>query len=156
MPNNVLKILYAAHVLPHLQYCTPIWCNTYPTHLLPLVRLQKKIIRIITNSGYFDHTQPLFKNTSILKLFDINKSQIAFYMYKLVKRGDSINLLPQHDYPTRTREHLRVPQHNLTVFQHSLAYSGPKIWNNIPDSIKALSTPSSFKRHYKQYILSQY
>ena len=48
MPIYVLKILYNAHVIPHLQYCVPIWCNTYPTHLLPLIRLQKKIIRIVT------------------------------------------------------------------------------------------------------------
>ena len=42
MPSNVLQLMYNAHVLPHFQYCTPIWCNTYPTHLLPLFRLQKK------------------------------------------------------------------------------------------------------------------
>ncbi len=24
MPNNVLEILYNAHVLPHLYYCTPV------------------------------------------------------------------------------------------------------------------------------------
>ena len=42
VPNHVLTILYNAHVLPHLQYCIPIWCNTYPSHLLPLFRLQKK------------------------------------------------------------------------------------------------------------------
>lgn len=42
MPRHVLKIIYNAHVLPILSYCIPIWCNTYPTHLLPLFRLQKK------------------------------------------------------------------------------------------------------------------
>lgn len=34
MPNYVLKALYNAHVLPHFQYCSPIWCNTNPTHLV--------------------------------------------------------------------------------------------------------------------------
>ena len=156
MPNNILTILYNAHVLPHLQYCSPIWCNTYPTHLLPLFLLQKKIIRIVTNSGYFDHTQPLFKSMNILKLFDINKLQTAVYMHKLVSTTNPLHLLPQHNYPTRTCEHLRVPQHNLTVFQHSLAYSGPKLWNVIPDSIKTLPTLPSFKRQYKKHLLSQY
>ena len=84
MPTYILKTLYYAHVLPHIQYCTPIWCSTYPTHLLPLFRLQKKIIRIITNSDYFEHIQLLFKNNNILKLVDINKLQIAIYMFKLL------------------------------------------------------------------------
>ena len=156
MPRNVLQIMYNAHILPYFQYCTPIWCNTYPTHLLTLFRLQKKIIRIISNHSYYEHTQPLFKNMNILKLFDINKLQIGIYMYKSVNRGNMTALLPQHDYPTRTREHLRVPQHSLSLFQHSLTYSGPKTWNSVPTHIQQLPTLRTFKKHYKQYILNQY
>ena len=76
MPTYILKTLYDAHVLPHIQYCTPIWCSTYLTHLLPLFKLQKKVICTITNSDYFEHTQPLFKKktNNILKLFDINSN----------------------------------------------------------------------------------
>ena len=157
MPSKVLKTLYDAHVLPHLQYCSPIWCSTYPTHLLPLFRLQKKIIRIITNSDYFDHTEPLFKTTNILRIYDINRVQIAIYMYKLLQ-GTTINtaLLPQHNYPTRTRENLRIPQHTLTLYQHSLSYLGPKTWNAVPDYIKTLPSLMSFKRQMKKYITSQY
>ena len=64
MTMDVLRLLYNAHVLPHVHYCTPIWCIIYPTHLLPLFRLQNKFIRIITISNYFVHTQPLFKETN--------------------------------------------------------------------------------------------
>lgn len=156
MPIDVLKMLYNAHVLPHLYYCTPIWCNTYPTHLLPLFRLQKKIIRIITNSDYFAHTQPLFKETNSLKLFDINKLQIGIYMYKKIKSETSVSLQPQHTYFTRTHENLRTPAHNLTLFQHSLSYSGPKTWNSIPNNIKALNSIHSFKEQFKKHILLNY
>ena len=127
MPTDVLKMLYNAHVLPHLHYCTPVWCSTYPTHLLPLFKLQKKIIRITTKSDYFAHTQPLFKETNLLTLFGINKLQIGTYMYKKSKIATSVILNPQHTYFTSTHEDLRVPAHNLTVFQHSLAYLAPKI-----------------------------
>ncbi len=113
MPIYVLNILYYAHVLPHLMYCTNIWANTYSTHLLPLFILQKKIIRVITNNNYFAHTQPLFKQNKILKLFDINKLQIAIYMYKKTQTNNDINE-PLHQYPTRTRQNLRIPAHNLT------------------------------------------
>ena len=119
MPNYVLKVFYNAHVLPHLMYCSPIWCSTYPTHLLPLFRLQKKIIRIVTNSDYFEHTQPLFKNNSILKLFDIIRLQIAIYMYKSqhnIQNRTNTTLQPQHNYPTRTRDNLNIPTHNLTIY----------------------------------------
>ena len=110
----------------------------------------------MSNHSYFHHTHPLFKNMNILKLFDINKLQIGIYMYKAVNRGNLIALLPHHNYPTRTREHLRVPQHNLSLFQHSLAFSGPKIWNSVPTHIQQLPTLRTFKKHYKQCILAQY
>ena len=156
MPIDVLKVVYNAHVLPHLYYCTPIWCNTYPTHLLPLFRLQKKIIRIITNSDYFAHTQPLFQETKSLKLFDINKLQISTYMYKKVKNDTDMPLQPQHAYFTRNNEKLRIPAHNLTLFQHSLSYSGPKTWNSIPNSIKILPSIHSFKKQFKKHTLLNY
>ena len=156
VPHYVLTILYNAHVLPHFQYCIPIWCNTYPTHLLPLLRLQKKIIRIITKSDYFAHTQSLFKETNILKLFDINKIQTGIFMYKLINIGNTSTLRQQHNYPTRTRGNLRTPIHHLTIFQHSLSFTGPKTWNSIPEHIKSLPTLSSFKKQYKKHIISQY
>ena len=156
VPSNILKVLYDAHVLPHLQYCTPIRCSTYPTHLLPLFRLQKKIIRIITKQNYFEHTQPLFKSSHILKIFDINLLQIAIYMFKLSHNTSNNILLPQHHYPTRTHDNLIIPLHTLTIFQHSLAYLGPKTWNSLPSHIRSLPTINTFKNHFKKHIISKY
>ena len=93
---------------------------------------------------------------NILKVFDINKLQIGIYMNKSFNRGYMTALLPQHNYPTRTREYLRIPQHSLSLFQHSLTYSGPKIWNSVPSHIQQLPTLRTFKKHYKQYILDHY
>ena len=155
VPIYVLTILYNAHVLPHLHYCSPIWSSTYPTHLLPLFRLQKKVIRIITNSNYLDHTEPLFKRYNILKNFDINRMQIAIYMYKYIHDFNNSTTV-QHSYPTRTRHNLRTPLHTLTLFQHSLSYLGPKVWNAVPEQIKTLPTLTSFKKQFKRYIITKY
>ena len=156
MPQNILRIMYNAHILPHLQYCTPIWCNTYPTHLLPLLRIQKKIIRIVTNSAFLAHTKPLFKKLELLNLFDLNKLQIGLYMYSTTNNHTQHFQEIQHNYPIRTRENLRIPIHNLTLFQHSLAFSGPKTWNSIPSHIKNLRSIHSFKNKLKKYLLKKY
>ncbi len=121
-----------------------------------LFRLQKKILRIITKSNFFDHTQPLFKETRIIKLFDLNTLEIAIYMYKHIYRNRNINNEVCHNYPTRTRNEIRAPQHNLTIFQHSMSYMGPKIWKSVPDNIKNLPSLHSFKKHYKLYMTSSY
>lgn len=136
VPQYVFIILYNAHVLPHLQYCIPIWCNTYPTHLIP-IQIAEKNNRIITFSDYFAHAQPLFKETNILKLFDINKMQIGIQMYQQIKDRNNTAIRHQYNYPTRTRDNLSIPLHHLTIFQHSLSFTGLKTWNSIPEHIRS-------------------
>ena len=154
VPTYILKCLYNAHVVPHLQYCTSIWANSFPTHLLPLFRLQKRIIRLITGSEFYAHSQPLFRDSLSLKLFDINKLHIATHMYKLLKYGNEV--LHTHNYPTRACGNLQIPRHSLSLYKHSVSYSGPIIWNSIPEHIKNASTIRSFRNKYKRLILSQY
>ena len=60
MPDFVLMRMYNAHVSSTLNYCNLIWANTFPTHILPLLKAQKRIIRIITKSDPLAHTAPLF------------------------------------------------------------------------------------------------
>lgn len=82
MPSFILKTSYDAHALPRLVSFSPTWCSTCPTHLLPLSRLQKKTIRIVTSSDYFEHIEPLFQDNNMLKLLEINKLQIVTYKFK--------------------------------------------------------------------------
>ncbi len=60
-------------------------------------------------------------------------------MYKLLK-SDSESLCTQHNYSTQTRDNLQIAKHSLSLFKHSLSYSGPKIWNAMPDEVKNAST----------------
>ena len=68
LPPNVLKCLYYTMVYPYLIYCIESWGASYVTNLSPLIILQKRVIRIITNNGKLAHTTPLFKKLNILKL----------------------------------------------------------------------------------------
>ena len=66
--KKVLVNLYNTFVLPYLIYCVEIWGNACDTHLDPLIKLQKKIIRFISFSTYTEHTTPLFLKLNILPL----------------------------------------------------------------------------------------
>ena len=135
-----------------------MYCNIqqqYQCHLDGLNILHKKVVRIMTNSDYCEHTFPLFKDLKILKLSDISNLSIAVYMYK--KINSNANLIqPHHGYPTSNQYSLRVPSHRLTLFQHSLMYKGPKLWNDIPAVIKEIPSLHSFKEKFKKYLLLSY
>lgn len=154
MPPDVLKSIYYAHIYSLLTYCNPIWSTTYSTYLTPLKLQLKKIVRIITNSSYFEHTDPLFKQTKLLKLNDVTKLAIATHMY--INKDDHRHLFPPHDYNTRHRDDLNVPLHRLSKFQHTTAYLGPVIWNSIPPQIQEAPSLNSFKARLKNHIISNY
>ena len=67
-----LKTLYTSLIQSHLEYGVIIWSTCNSTSLQPLIRMQKKAIRIISNAPYNSHTEKLFKKhnfaTQIIKL----------------------------------------------------------------------------------------
>ena len=48
-----------------------------------------------------------------------------------------------------------VPRANMSLFKSSLAYNGPKLWNNLPNEIKNMNSLYSFKISLKDYIMKQ-
>ena len=154
VPEYVLKCLYNAHVLPHILYCIAIWGSTYSSHLQPLFILQKRAIRIITKAPFRETTQPLFKRTKILKLYDQIKLEVATYMFNNKNSQDFQRIINR--YNTRQVGQLQLPRHDLTHFEHSLAYCGPKLWNALTNDLKNKRTKRLFRFHYKKTILSQY
>ena len=56
-----------------------------------VLTLQKKAIRLISNSSYISHTNPLFIQHKLLKIGDLFKLKLLKLYYKL-----SYNLLPSY------------------------------------------------------------
>jgi hypothetical protein len=58
-----------------------------------------------------------------------------------------------HSVNTRDKHHLHRPVANLTCFQKSAYYSGMKIFNNLPSSLKSLMNEKvKFKVALKRYL----
>ena len=70
---NHMKTLYYSMIHPYLDYGALLWGSASKTNIKPIEILQKKAIRIITNSSYNTHTKPLFKKLRILTFHDMYK-----------------------------------------------------------------------------------
>ena len=157
MPPSILKIMYHAHVSSILNYCNIIWSNTYPTHLQPIIKMQKRIIRIITNSDFLEHTEPLFKQCKILNIENLRKFSLAVNFFKNIDV-----LLPQfqqnHAYNTRNRNRPRPIHHHRTVYEKSFLNQLPVIWNELldkcPDILAGNTSIETFKKNLKQHLIS--
>ena len=69
--SDALYTLYCAIFLPYLNYCAEVWGNTYQSSITPLFLKQKKVVRIICNANYLDHTDELFNKLNTLRLSHI-------------------------------------------------------------------------------------
>ena len=150
-PKTIL-VLYYSLVYPFIIYCILIWGGTFPTHLNKLILLQKKIIRIATNSTYNAHTTALFYENNILKFVDVFKLFLGCYAYCNL---ESFNFA-SHDYSTRNRLDPLPQFQRLTLTQRSLKFSAPLLFTKIHNDIRSSRTVAIFKRRYKKFLLSQY
>ena len=153
LPKNILIQLCYAIAYPYIQYCNLVYANTFDTHLDPLEKLQKKLIRLIANAPFLAHTNELFLNNSILKLDDVNKYCTCIFMFK---NRNLFLPISSHNYNTRNRDNLRTQFQRTNVTQQNINFIGPTIWNDIPTRIKEIQTLDSFKRNLKLYLLSNY
>ena len=126
LPLNILCIIYNALILPHLNYGILAW--GHQAKRLNLIK--KRAVRILTASKYNSHTEPLFKQSNILKVSDIcTLNEITLY-YKLMYKK-----LPQyfnsftceansviHGYNTRSRNKLHIPKTNHDFALNNLRY----------------------------------
>ena len=63
LPSGILHTIYNTLIMPHYSYCLLTWgSNIYTGHRLLL--LQKKALRMIDDSHYIAHTEPICKKTT--------------------------------------------------------------------------------------------
>ena len=104
--------------------------------------LQKRAIRLVTDSNHIPHSEPLFKRLNSLKLRDIVNANIYKFYFKhtnskLLSYFQNIYYnpeLPMHHYNTRTHNFVYIVKHEFA--KKSLKYIIPKLICNTPISIK--------------------
>ena len=111
--SKYLRTLYCALIQPYLSYCITIWGHTYNTYVSKIQLLLKKIVRIISNSEYKAHTEPLFKSLKIMTFNQLYEYFVSIFVYKSVN-GELPNIISgyfQHNDPRRFSQNLRPGIH---------------------------------------------
>jgi hypothetical protein len=162
-----LKSLYFSLIHCHLVYALPVWSSTSLNVLKPIITKQKIAIRLITNSFYNSHTEPLFKNLNILPLPSlIQMSKLQFmqqYIHNSLPRafiGEWLTNEERRQDPEqavlRNQDNLYVPLAR-TVFVENMPWvSFPRIWNTFDcNDIKFIFNKLEFKVKLKSYFISK-
>ena len=163
LPQNILKTLYFSLIQSSLNYSLLAWgfnCGRLKT-------LQKKVIRIITNSKYNAHTEPIMKDLGILKLEDLFKLNMCKWYYRFIHKELPEYFLSYtirhqfeiHNYNTRHNSYVLPPAIRIKAARYCLRNHISVVINAIPSNvITKIETHSykGFSTYAKNTILSTY
>jgi hypothetical protein len=159
--SKTLIALYYAFIYPYLLYGIEVWGNATLNKLDPLIKIQKRTVRIITFAKFREHTAPIFQLLNLLNISKIYLQRVSLFMFKL-----NHDMLPKcfeqfcirntayHNYNTRNQLKYHIPLVNSSIYQRSLIYRGVKIWNYFIDIIDHHESIHCFKYKVKQHLLN--
>ena len=133
-----------------ISYGIIFWGNSH--YSINIFKIQKRIIRIMTNSNRRDTCRPLFNQLRILPL----PSQYIYSLLLFVVTNKKLVLLNSQIYDINTRYNNNLPLSltGLTFVQKGVAYSGCKIYKHLPLQIKNISNNVPlFKFKLKKFLL---
>ena len=152
-----LRMIYMSLAYPLFTYGAVIWGGTYNTYLDNLFITQKKLLRVMSKSHRYAHTDPLFKQFNLLKLSDIITFQTQLFVYKSLH----VNIIDSgfkfaHSSQTRRQDSLQLPLCKTSHFQRYLTYRGAKCWNKLPEQVKNSDSLNVFKKKIRLMLFNNY
>ena len=147
--QDTLKMIYFAHIHSLLSYGIILWGNS--SYAKKVFIIQKKSIRIITNSKPRDSCRPLFKKLKIMTMF-------SQYIYSsIIHTVNNRHLYTPnyeiHKYRTRHNKDLHLPIANTMKYTEGPYFAAIKLYNHLPEYIKSLSFDQKrFKNTLKKFL----
>ena len=151
--------LYQSLVLPHFDYCSTIWGNCGVVLRNKLQKLQNRAARIITRSGYEVRSTEILSSLGWCDLETRRNRQKSAVMYKVIN-GIAPDYLQElfvpvneaHNYNLRFSDmNVKIPQPHTEYLRRSLSYSGARLWNSLPSTIKSLPNLNNFNNVINAY-----
>ena len=163
VPKEIKILLYNSFILSQINYCTLTWGFKIET----LNSYQKSAVRIITNSDYLAHSEPLLKELNILKFKDIFTQRLIKFYFKYLN-----NDLPKyfldiefkqnieiHRHDTRSKEEIHLNKTGHVFADNCLRNHIPKFLNNLNEMVRSKFVTHSLAgilNYFKQLTIKNY
>ena len=166
-------LLYNSVILSQLTYCNMIWASTYKTTLLKTYSLQKRALKLWfgrkfqnTRNNYQTverNSLSIFKQANRLSVFDLNKWQIAKFVYQALNKISPSCFHQMFSFTSSAHSHntrsdaahnLFIQQAKYNLRKFSISVRGPEIWNELPITCRLVSSIDTFYSKIKQYFIT--
>ena len=153
LPLVTVQAMYKSLIEPYFRYCCPVWGATGNTALQKLQKLQNRAARIVTNSPYDAHSEPLLLRLGWPTVTQLIELETVKVVYKVLhnEAPDYLNSLfhklsDSHCRMLRnSKTDLRIPMFKSSYGQKSFEFRGANNWNNLRNEAKTANTFLAFK-----------
>ena len=125
-PKHILIMIYMSLIYSYISYCNVVWGSAYECHLKPLIVLQKKAVRLITNANFRDESAPIFKDLKLLPISKIYHLNCLQFLFKCLGNNSFPFLRNRimynsstHNHETRYRNQLKPIREHLDICKNS-------------------------------------
>ena len=149
--------IYRSIIEPYFNYCCLVWDGLSETLSNKLQRLQNRAARVITGLPYTVRSTEIRKQLGWSSLSEMRSQQKAIMMYKIVN-----DLAPSYMADMFTSQYgsqvhslrnsafnFEIPNARTEPYRNSFAFTGAKIWNELPEDFKTAPSLNAFKRKIK-------
>jgi len=145
-----MKIIYFSYFHSIMTYGVIFWGNS--TDRNNVFKLQKRAIRLITNSSNRNSCRRLFKELGVLPLQSQYILSLALFVVKNMEIFTSNSDI--HTNNSRSKSNLFLPLIRLTKCQKGVYFASIKIFNYLPENIqKVCDNTNKFKSELKKFLL---
>ena len=150
VPICVQKRSYHGYILPLIDYGSITWGTTSIANIQRLSKLQKRASLMFQELGWL----------SVENRIKYNKAAITYRALNNLTPGYLSELLTPlseiHSLNLRSSENglLHIQLSRTTIFNNSFTCSAPKLWNALPQTVRASGSLVTFKKNLKHCLNS--
>ena len=161
-PTPILKLVYKANFQSHINYCSNILSMCTKTTLDPIIKMQKKAIRLVSKVKYNESTTPLFKEHNILPIMQQIEYSSLMIMHDYLNETLSPSFYPtwirnnhlNGNYNLRNGNDIHIRPHRYEYLKKHPIFNFGILWNNLNDELKSIEDRNLFAKSIKSKLIN--
>ena len=142
--------IFPAYIMSNFNYCPLVWHFCSKKNLFKLERMQERALRFVYRD-YKSSYEELLDKAKLQCLHLGRLRSLATEIHKAVHGGappyvSSLFTERESEYSLRRNHSLILPPYNTISFgKQSIRYTGPKVWNSLPNNLRDTTSLKEFK-----------
>ena len=136
--------IFPAYIMSNFNYCPLVWHFCSKKNLSKLERMQERALRFVYRN-YKSSYEELLDKAKLQCLHLGRLGSLATEIHKAV-HVSSLFTERESEYSLRRNHSLIIPPYNTISFgKQSIRYTGPKVWNSLPNNLRQTTSLKEFK-----------